>query len=122
VVGGLPKMESLYRQLIERNRGMFEYHDGRMNAGARELVGQVRRADLVLCCIDHNSHTAALVVKKLCKKYKKPFQMLSNSSLNNVFLTLLALQDRLTTIQNGRKTSCLCLETDLHGDWQAKRL
>ena len=102
VVGGLPKMESLYRRLIEGNRGMFEYHDGRMNAGAKELVSQVRWADLVLCCIDHNSHAAALVVKKVCKKYKKPFQMLSNSSLNNIFLTLLSVQDGLTSVQNGQ--------------------
>jgi hypothetical protein len=98
VVGGLPKMESLYRRLIEGNKGMFEYHDGRMNAGAKELVRQVLRADLVLCCIDYNSHTAALVVKKLCKKYKKPFQMLLNSSLNNIFVTLLAVKGRLTSI------------------------
>ena len=105
VVGGLPKMESLYRRLIEGNRGMFEYHDGRMNAGAKELVSQVRRADLVLCCIDHNSHTAALVVKKLCKKHKKPFQMLLNSSLNNILLTLIAALDRLTSIQNGQDDS-----------------
>lgn len=103
VVGGLPKMESLYRRLIERNKGIFEYHDGRMKTGAKELVNQVRRADFVLCCVDHNSHTAALVVKKLCKKYKKTFRMLINSSLNNIFLTLLAFQDRLTTIQNGEE-------------------
>ena len=95
-------MESLYRRLIERNKGVFEYHDGRMNAGAKELVGQVRRADLVLCCIDHSSHTAALVVKKLCKKYKKPFQMLLNSSLNNIFLTLLTIRSRLASIRNGQ--------------------
>ena len=102
LVGGLPPMESLYRQLIEGNKGIFEYHDGRMNAGAKELAGQVRRADLVLCCIDHSSHTAALVVKKLCKKYKKPFQMLLNSSLNNIFLALLAVRDNLASIQNGQ--------------------
>jgi hypothetical protein len=105
VVGGLPKMEALYRRLIERNKGIFEYHDGRMSTGPKELVNQVRRADLVLCCIDHSSHTSALVVKKLCKKYKKPFRMLINSSLNNIFLTLLAFQSRLTTIQNGQEDS-----------------
>jgi len=102
LVGGLPQMESLYRRLIERNKGVFEYHDGRMNAGAKELVGQVRRADLVLCCIDHSSHTAALVVRKLCKRYKKPFQILLNSSLNNIFLTLLTIRSRLASIQNGQ--------------------
>ena len=105
VVGGLPGMEALYRRLIEKNKGTFEYHDGRMNMGIKELVNQVRRADLVLCCLDHSSHTSALVVKKLCKKYKKSFRMLVNSSLNNIFATLLAFQDRLTTIQNGQEGS-----------------
>jgi len=105
VVGGLPKMEALYRRLIERNRGIFEYHDGRMSMGPKDLVNQVRRADLVLCCIDHSSHTSALVVRKLCKKYQKPFQMLINSSLNNIFLALLAFQGRLSTIQNGQEDS-----------------
>jgi hypothetical protein len=108
LVGGLPQMESLYRRMIEGNKGVFEYHDGRMNAGAKELGGQVRRADLVLCCIDHSSHTAASVVKKLCKKYKKPLQMLFNSSLNNIFLTLLAVRDNLASIQNG--------QDDFHND------
>ena len=105
VVGGLSQMEPLYRQLIERNKGIFEYHDGRVNTGPKELVNQVRRADLVLCCIDHSSHTSALIVKKLCKKYKKPFRMLINSSLNNISSTLLALQNTLTTIQNGQEGS-----------------
>ena len=105
VVGGLPKMEALYRRLIERNKGVFEYHDGRMNTGPKELVNQVRRADLILCCIDHSSHTSALVVRKLCKKYQKPFQMLINSSLNNIFLALSALQNGLPINQEGQEDS-----------------
>ena len=103
VVGGLPKMEPLYRQLIERNKGIFEYHDGRVNTRPKELANQVRRAGLVLCCIDHSSHTSALIVKKLCKKYETPFRMLINSSLNNISLALLAFRNTLTTIQNGQE-------------------
>ena len=30
-MGGLPKMEALYRQLIKRNKGIFEYNDRRIN-------------------------------------------------------------------------------------------
>jgi hypothetical protein len=105
VVGGRPQMESLYRELVEANKGIFEYHDGRMRTGAKDLVGQVRRADLVLCCIDHISHTAALVVKKLCKKHKKSLQMLMNSSLNNIFHALLTVHDRATRFRNGRSPS-----------------
>ena len=101
VVGGLSKMEPLYRQLIEGGGGVFEYHNGRMNAGTRELVNQVRRADVVLCCIDYNSHAAVLAAKKLGKKHKKTVRMLANSSLNNIFSTLSAVQDSSTEIQNG---------------------
>ena len=32
--------------------------------------------------------------------------MLLNSSLDNIFATLLAFQDRLTTIQNGQEDFC----------------
>jgi hypothetical protein len=105
VVGGLPPMEPLYRRLIEKNSGIFEYHDGRVSTGVKELVNQVMRAELVLCCIDHSSHTAALVVKKLCKRHRKPFRMLINSSLNNILLTLVAIQKELTPVQNGEGDS-----------------
>ena len=102
IVGGLFKMETLYRQCIEENGGIFEYHDGQMNAGTKKLENQVRRADLVLCPINYNSHTASLVVKKLCKKYKKPVRILSNSSLSAISSTLLAVQGGFPTIHNGQ--------------------
>jgi FtsZ-binding cell division protein ZapB len=89
IVGGLPKMESLYRQLIEESGGTFEYHDGKVNRGTKGLEQQVRRADLILCPIDHNSHGAAWVVKKLGKKYKKPIRMLANSGLSTVYQMVL---------------------------------
>jgi hypothetical protein len=38
IVGGPPKMETLYRRLIEEHGGMFEYHDGQVNAGANEAL------------------------------------------------------------------------------------
>ena len=104
VVGGLPKMQVLYRQLIENNKGTFVYHDGRMNKGTgpKDLVNKVRRADLAICCIDHSSHTSALVVKSLCKRYKKCFRMLTNSSLNNISLTLSDFQNASTLGQMNR--------------------
>ena len=104
VVGGLPKMQVLYRQLIERNKGTFAYHDGRMNKGTgpKDLVNKVRRADLAICCVDHSSHTSALVVKSLCKRHKKCFRMLTNSSLNNISLTLSAFQNTSTLVQTNR--------------------
>jgi hypothetical protein len=93
VVGGISKMETLYRQLIEENGGIFEYHDGYMKGGTKGLENQLRRADLVLCLINHNSHAASEAVKKFGKKYSKPFRMLGNSSLSTIFQTLLEYQE-----------------------------
>lgn len=84
IVGGITKMEFLYRQLIEENGGTFEYHDGYMNRGSSGLENRVRRADVVLCPVNCNSHTACLMVKKLGKKYDKPVEMLSGSSVNAI--------------------------------------
>ena len=91
IVGGLPKMASLYRRLIEESGGTFEYHDGQVNRGTKILEQQVRRADMILCPIDHNSHGAAWVVKKLGKKYKKPIRMLANSGLSTISQMVLGL-------------------------------
>jgi DNA repair exonuclease SbcCD ATPase subunit len=93
IVGGLPKMELLYRRLIEESGGMFDYHDGHMRGGIKELDHQVRRADVVLCSIDYNSHAASLAVKRLGKKHGKSIRMLSNSSLSAISQALLEYQE-----------------------------
>ncbi len=105
VVGGLTKMEALYRELIEKNYGTFEHHDGRVNTGTglKELINQVKRADFVLCCIDHSSHTSALVAKKVSKKFKKPFRVLISSSLSNISSTLSTLQNSLRLSQKDKR-------------------
>lgn len=84
MVGGLTKMESLYRQVVERKNGIFEYHDGYMQKGTRNLESRVRRADMVLCPVNCNSHAACALVKKLGKKHKKPVRLLASSSLSAV--------------------------------------
>jgi DNA repair exonuclease SbcCD ATPase subunit len=93
IVGGISKMESLYRQLIEENGGIFEYNDGYMKGGTKGLENQLRRSDLVLCLINYNSHAASLAVKRFGKKYSKPFRMLANSSLSTIFQALLEYQE-----------------------------
>ncbi|RLG28378.1 hypothetical protein DRN98_09665, partial [Methanosarcinales archaeon] len=95
IVGGITRMEALYRRLIEENGGSFDYHDGYTNRGVKNLENQVRRADMVLCPTNCNSHTACLVVKKLGKKFSTPVQMLSNSSLNAISQMLLEYHERM---------------------------
>ena len=84
IVGGMTRMESLYRGLIEGSGGIFDYHDGYLHKGARHLESRLRRADVVLCPVSCNSHNACSVVKSLAKKHNKTVHMLANSSLNTV--------------------------------------
>jgi Uncharacterized protein conserved in bacteria (DUF2325) len=84
MVGGLTKMASLYRQVIEGCNGIFEYHDGYMQKGVKNLEIRLKRADMVLCPVTCNSHGACALVKKLGKKHKKPVRLLASSSLSAV--------------------------------------
>ena len=84
IVGGITRMESLYRQLIEGAGGVFEYHDGYMKKGVKGLEGRLKRADVVLCPVSCNSHAACSLVKNLGKKHNKPVHMLAQFSLNAV--------------------------------------
>jgi hypothetical protein len=84
IVGGKTRMESLYRQLIEGNGGLFEYHDGYMKNGVKQLESSLKRADLVLCPVSCNSHAACSMVKNLAKKHNKTVHMLSNFSMSAV--------------------------------------
>ena len=91
IVGGMTKLKSLYRDLIEEKGGVFDYHDGYMRGGEDILEEKVRRSDVVLCPVDVNSHNGCLSVKKICKKIDKPYQMLSNSSLTSITQSLMGL-------------------------------
>ncbi len=84
IVGGITRMESLYRELIENSGGIFEYHDGYMKNGVKRLECRLKRADLVVCPVNCNSHAACSIVKNLAKKHHKTVHMLTNSSLSAV--------------------------------------
>lgn len=84
IVGGVTRMESLYRELIESSGGVFEYHDGNMKSGTRKLQSSLKRADVVLCSVNCNSHAACQMVKKLGRKYNKSIHLLASSSLSGV--------------------------------------
>jgi hypothetical protein len=77
-------MEALYRRLIENSGGVFEYHNGYLNGGARHLENRLKRSDIVICPVNCNSHAACALVKNLGKKHNKPVHMLSNFSLSAV--------------------------------------
>ena len=89
IVGGIVKIKDRYKKLIEENGGIFEYHDGYMKGGTKGLKGQVRRADMVLCPVNCNSHNACSLTKKLGKKYNRPVHMLAGSGLSAISQALL---------------------------------
>jgi len=89
IVGGITKMEAFYRQLIEENGGVFEYHDGYTRGGTKDLDSRVRRADVVLCPVNCNSHNACSMTKRLGKKYKRTVKMLPGSGLSAISQALL---------------------------------
>ncbi|MCD6570336.1 MAG: DUF2325 domain-containing protein [Deltaproteobacteria bacterium] len=91
IVGGMTRLSSIYRDLIEERGGMFDYHDGYMRGGETILEDQIKRSDFVLCPVDVNSHNACLSVKKFCKKLQKSYQMLSSSSLTGITRALISV-------------------------------
>jgi len=89
IVGGITKIKHLYKQLVESSGGEFDYHDGYMNNGKINIEARVMRADLVICPVNCNSHTACERVKNLCRKFDRPVKMLANSSLSSISDALL---------------------------------
>ncbi len=89
IVGGIERMEPLYRQLIEANGHLFEYHAGHLRKGGNKLENCLQRADMVLCPVNCNSHAACLQVKNLCKKHKKNLHIMKNFSLSAIERTII---------------------------------
>jgi hypothetical protein len=73
IVGGITRMASLYKELIEGSGGVFEYHDGYMKNGVKQLESRLKRADVVLCPVSCNSHAACSIVKTWPRSTTRPF-------------------------------------------------
>lgn len=84
MIGGMTKMKPFYRDIVESNGNEFVYHDGYIRNRTKQLNDLVSSSDLILCPVNCNSHNACLKIKKLCKKYNKPYKMLPCSSLSTV--------------------------------------
>lgn len=84
MVGGMTKMKSFYKDIIEKAGGEFDYHDGYMKNSNDNMEARVKRCDMVLCPVNCNSHNACLMVKRLCYRYNKPLKILNSSSLSAV--------------------------------------
>jgi len=83
-VGGLHKMIPRYREIIENHGGKFLHHDGGKENSKQMLPKLLGGADAVVCPIDCVSHDACKCVKKICKRYEKPFVMMRSSGLSSL--------------------------------------
>ena len=88
LVGGITKLRSFYKQTVENLEGIFEYHEGYLNNGKKDLSDLIHRSDIVLFPVDINSHGACLSVKRLCRKWKKPYYILKSSGVSSLNNTL----------------------------------
>ena len=84
MIGGMTKMKSYYKDIIEKAGGTFDYHDGYLKNSDTNLEAKVKRSDLILCPVNCNSHNACLRVKKLCSQFNKEFKILNTASLSAV--------------------------------------
>ncbi len=87
-VGGLHKMIPRYKQLVEKHGGQFLHHDGGKEVARHILPKMLTSADVVLCPVDCVSHDACSMVKKICKRYQKPYVMMRSSGLSSLSKSL----------------------------------
>jgi hypothetical protein len=83
-VGGLNNMIPHYRQLVEQHGGRFLHHDGGKEASRSLLPKLLTTADAVLCPVDCVSHDACNCVKKMCKRFQKPFVLMRSAGLSSL--------------------------------------
>ncbi len=89
IVGGITKLESFYKKIVQEMGGLFIYHNGYCRQNESNLSNLVTQSDIVICPVDVNSHAACLQVKKACKKTGTDYYMLRKSSMNSIYNTLL---------------------------------
>lgn len=81
-VGGMHKLIPHYKKLVEQSGAEFIHHDDGREDSRAMLAKLLCRADAVLCPVDCVSHDACQRVKRMCKRYQKPFVMMRGSGLS----------------------------------------
>ncbi len=97
MIGGITKMKSYYRQIVEKAGGEFDYHNGYIRNSNEDLAAKVRRCDVVVCPVSCNSHNACLKVKHLCSRYNKELKILNSASLSAVTAALIVAEDAVAS-------------------------
>ncbi len=80
-VGGRTNQVPMLRRLAEERGADLLHHDGGLAESARSLAVLTSRADAVLFPVDCVSHSAAKMVKRMCKQLRKSYFPLRRSGL-----------------------------------------
>ncbi len=91
-VGGRPGDVPKLRTIGERIGAALLYHDGGIEESTDRLAALASRADLVLFPVDCISHSAMLLIKRLCRQVGKRYVPLRSCGATS-FLAALCRQD-----------------------------
>ena len=80
-VGGRTNQVPMLRKLAEERGADLLHHDGGLAESAQSLAVLTSRADAVLFPVDCVSHSAAKMVKRMCKQLGKSYFPLRRSGL-----------------------------------------
>ncbi len=89
-VGGRPHQVAQLRQMIEAGGGQLIHHDGGVEERSDLLPGLVSRADAAFFPVDCISHSAALLLKRLCQQADKPYVPLRSAGVASMLRALRA--------------------------------
>jgi len=84
VIGGIERMETNYKEAVQRLGGECLCHTGKVRGGCRRLRQVVSKSDLVVFITQINSHAAMASVKDECKRCGKPFCVLSRTGASSL--------------------------------------
>jgi hypothetical protein len=80
-VGGRTAQVHHLRRVVEECNGTLVHHDGGFEEGMGRLSGLLSQADAVMFPVDCVSHMAHDQLKRLCKRWEKPFVPVRRSGL-----------------------------------------
>ena len=87
-VGGRPHQIARIREAVEQASGHLIHHDGGIEERQELLIGLVSRADVAVFPVDCVSHSAALLLKRMCRHLGKPYLPLRTSGLASLVSAL----------------------------------
>jgi hypothetical protein len=81
-IGGRLQAVAHFKRLIEDSNGSFAHHDGGMEESMGRLKSLFGRADAVVFPVDCISHAAHAEIKRLCRRWNKPYLPLRRCGLS----------------------------------------